>query len=68
MDSFGALLEKTRAFARAVQDSTLPPYVIDAISSNLSVLKTPVVLRLENGALWGWEGLNEVGGSCEGSC
>ena len=34
----------------------LPPFVLDAVSANLAILKSPTVLRLENGDLWGWEG------------
>lgn len=42
--------------------------MIDAAANTLSVLKTPTVLRLENGAFYGWEGLHEHEGSCEGTC
>lgn len=65
---FSELYEKTKAFADALQRSSLPPFGIDAVSANLSVLKSPTVLRLEDGSLWGWEGCNEHTGSCEGSC
>ena len=34
----------------------LPPYVLDAVSANLAILKSPTVLREENGNIWGWEG------------
>ena len=40
--------------------------VVEAISANVSVLKTATVLRLENGEFYGWEGLNEHWGSCRG--
>ena len=68
MREFESLLEKTECFAGALHGSTLPSYMIDAISANLSVLKSPTVLRLEDGSLWGWEGCMEEKGSCEGSC
>ncbi|MFR8332480.1 MAG: GH116 family glycosyl hydrolase [Oscillospiraceae bacterium] len=38
------------------------------MSANLAVLKTPTVMRLEDGSFYGWEGLHETAGSCEGSC
>ena len=63
-----SLEEQTRRFAGALASSALPEPVKDAVSANLSVLKTPTVLRLEDGSLWGWEGCNERTGSCEGSC
>ncbi len=42
--------------------------MIDAISANISILKTPTVLRLEDGTFYGWEGLHPNEGCCEGSC
>jgi len=40
------------AFKEALFSSTLPPYVLDAVSANLAILKSPTVLRLENGDMW----------------
>ena len=34
----------------------------------MSVLKSPVCLRLEDGTFYGWEGVQGTVGSCEGSC
>ena len=68
LDNFDMLLTKTLAFKNAVFGSTLPSYVIDAVSSNLSVLKSPTVLRYEDGSLWAWEGTMQTQGSCDGSC
>lgn len=65
---FGELYEKTALFSETLQSSTLPETVKDAISANLSVLKTPTVLRLEDGSFWAWEGCSEKAGSCYGSC
>ncbi|MEG0766461.1 MAG: GH116 family glycosyl hydrolase, partial [Clostridia bacterium] len=62
------LAARTRAFSDALFASTLPLEVLDAVSANLAVLKSPTVLRLEDGSLYGWEGVNEHAGSCEGSC
>ena len=46
----------------------LPPYVLDAVSANLAILKSPTVLRMENGDMWGWEGCFPDAGCCHGSC
>ncbi len=62
------LLEGTRLYHDALFSSTLPKEVLDAVSATVSVLKSPTVLRLEDGSLYGWEGCNASYGSCEGSC
>lgn len=62
------LYEKTLKFKNAIYSSTLDDVVIDAISANLSVLKSPTVLRLEDGSFYGWEGVFQSSGSCEGNC
>lgn len=65
---FDELYARTERFATVLHGATLPHEVIDAASANLAVLKSPTVLRLTDGSLWGWEGLNEKEGSCEGTC
>lgn len=62
------LERETTAFARSLHASTLDPSVIDAASASLTVLKSPTVLRLEDGTFYGWEGVHETAGSCEGTC
>ncbi len=58
----------TVAFKEALFASSLPPAALDAVASNLSTLKTPVVKRLEDGTLYGFEGAHADAGCCEGSC
>lgn len=66
--NFQALRDRTRAFQQALFDSTLPAHVLDAVSANLAILKSPTVLRQENGNLWCWEGCFTDSGCCHGSC
>jgi uncharacterized protein (DUF608 family) len=66
--NFATLRARTLAFKDALFSSTFPPYVLDAISANLGILKSPTALRLENGDLWGWEGCFPEAGCCHGSC
>jgi uncharacterized protein (DUF608 family) len=58
----------TKRFHDALFSSTLPPYVLDAISSQIAILKTPTVLRLSDGTFYGFEGCSPTKGCCEGSC
>jgi len=62
------LWEETRLFHDTLFASTLPVHVLDAVSSQLSVLKTNTCLRLEDGTFYGFEGCSNTAGCCEGSC
>lgn len=62
------LYSKTAKFCNILHSSTLDKWVLDAVSSTVSVLKSPTVFRLENGAFYGFEGVHENEGSCEGTC
>ena len=62
------LYEETRLFCDSLFSSTLPIHVLDAISSQLSTLKTTTCLRLEDGTFYGFEGSSNSCGCCEGSC
>jgi hypothetical protein len=42
--------------------------VLDAVSANLAVLKSPTVLRHDSGDIWAWEGCFCDSGCCPGSC
>ncbi|MDR3121438.1 MAG: hypothetical protein LBU58_08925 [Clostridiales bacterium] len=62
-------LEKlSRAFTDALYASTLPDYVIDALSCNITVLRSPTCFRIENGAFLAWEGCFDSSGCCSGTC
>jgi uncharacterized protein (DUF608 family) len=65
---YAKLRARTASFKEALFSSSLPPYVLDAVSANLAILKSPTILREENGNLWGWEGCFPDSGCCEGSC
>jgi uncharacterized protein (DUF608 family) len=65
---YEVLRKKTVAFQNALLSSTLPPEILDAITANLAILKSPTFLRQENGNVWGWEGCGVENGSCSGTC
>ena len=54
-------------FANAFYGSTLPPELLEAVASNLTILKSTTVLRDRTGRLWGWEGSSDEWGACYGS-
>lgn len=58
----------SRRFTRELYSATLDHAMIDAAASNLSVLKSSAMMRLQNGELYGFEGTSAHSGSCEGSC
>jgi non-lysosomal glucosylceramidase len=62
------LESQTRAFGDALFSSTLPDAVLDAVSSQISILKTTTCLRLEDGTFYAWEGCDPQAGCCEGTC
>ncbi|HRJ70629.1 MAG TPA: GH116 family glycosyl hydrolase, partial [Terrimicrobiaceae bacterium] len=66
--NFSSLRRRTLAFKDALFSSPLPREVIEAVSSNLAILKSPTVLRQENGNIWGWEGCFTQAGCCAGTC
>ncbi|MDP2989824.1 MAG: GH116 family glycosyl hydrolase, partial [Kiritimatiellota bacterium] len=68
LDNWDRLFEETRVFKEALYTSDLDPVVIDAIAANLAVIKSPTVLRLQNGTFYGFEGCHPNSGCCEGSC
>lgn len=62
------LKRKSELFRDCFYGSTLPPEVIEAVSANLTILKSPTVLRQTDGRLWSWEGCSDNSGCCAGSC
>ncbi len=67
-ENLGRLESETRMFKDALFNSTLPKPALDAISSQISILKTTTCVRLTDGTFYGWEGCNPGSGCCEGTC
>jgi uncharacterized protein (DUF608 family) len=66
--NYGQLKRNTELFTNTFYNSDLPPEVLEAVAANLTILKSPTVLRQKDGKLWGWEGCHDLGGCCNGSC
>ena len=67
-DDYTSLRKNTLLFTNAFYKSSLPKEVIEAVSANLSILKSTTVLRQYDGRFWAWEGSEDNQGSCAGSC
>ncbi len=63
-----ALRDATKRFTDCFYSTTLPGEVMEAVAANLSILKSPTVLRESSGRLWCWEGCGDDTGCCAGSC
>jgi len=68
LKNYSDLKSKSQIFTDAFFASTLPDEVKEAIAVNLSIIKSPTVLRQHDGRLWGWEGCNDSSGCCSGTC
>ena len=70
---FTQLYSETKKFSDALYETDLndkntTDEVLDAVASNLVILKSPTVLRQEDGRFWAWEGCADTFGSCHGTC
>ena len=66
--NYNELKKKSELFTNAFYSSTLPSEVLEAVACNLSILKSPTVMRQYDGRLWSWEGCGDTWGCCHGSC
>jgi len=62
------LFEKTEEFTDSLFSSTLPEYVLDAVSSQISTIRSTSCIMLEDGEFYNFEGCHSQDGCCEGSC
>ena len=67
-DDLDDLERATRAFHDVLFDGTLPPEVVDAVTSTLVAARSTTCFRLEGGVFAAWEGSFDHSGSCEGTC
>jgi non-lysosomal glucosylceramidase len=67
-DNLDQLERRTRLFAKAFRESTLPAAVKDAAGSNLSTLASTTCFRTADGEFHGFEGSDDTIGCCYGNC
>jgi len=65
---YAELRDRSQTFSDTLYNTTLPPEITEAVAANLSILKSPTVLRQHDGRLWCWEGCTDDRGCCAGSC
>lgn len=65
---YNELQAKSQLFTDSFYSSTLPTEVLEAIAANLTILKSPTVMRQYDGRLWNFEGCGDTWGCCHGSC
>jgi uncharacterized protein (DUF608 family) len=66
--NYQILKKNSELFRDAFYSSTLPAEVLEAVAANLTIIKSPTVLRQYDGRLWAWEGCSDNSGCCHGSC
>ena len=64
---FTRLHDQTRLWLDTLYASSLPTEVLDAVSSQISTLRTQTVMRLADGAIYGNEGCGDQEGCCPGN-
>jgi non-lysosomal glucosylceramidase len=62
------LRARTATFRDALFESTLPANVLDAVSSQMSIIRTTTCLRTEDGAFHAFEGCDDNAGCCPMDC
>ncbi|MEA4887884.1 MAG: GH116 family glycosyl-hydrolase [Clostridiaceae bacterium] len=62
------LARETNRFMTILYRSSLPETALEALTANLSLLRSPTCLRLTDGSFYGFEGCHCQEGCCEGSC
>jgi len=67
-ENFPRLRTLSKNFSDCFYNTTLPPELIEAVAANLTILKSPTVLRQTDGRLWCWEGSGDNEGLGYGSC
>ena len=68
VENLPELERRSRLFHDALFSSTLPPFVLDAVSSQMSIIRTTTCLWLERQGFFGFEGSNDKTGCCPLNC
>lgn len=58
----------SRLYVDTLYESNLPHWLLDRISSQVAILRSPTVFWCRDGYFGGWEGCNIDSGCCHGNC
>ncbi len=67
-NQYDLLRKRSYNFTQTLKKANISPEILEAVECNLAILKTPTILRQHDGRLWAWEGCQDFGGSCPGTC
>ncbi|MGQ9648926.1 MAG: GH116 family glycosyl hydrolase [Phycisphaerae bacterium] len=67
-EGYNDFRSRAERFADCLYATSFPPEVMEAVAANLTILKSPTVLRQTDGRLWCWEGCSDDHGCCHGTC
>jgi len=68
LDNKPRLEADSRLFANALMTGTLPHYALEAVSANITVIRSTTCFRVEDGTFFGFEGCFNTQGCCDGNC
>ncbi len=63
-----SLEKETRLFHSTFYDSTLPPYILDALTSQAAIIRTTTAFLLQGNQFFAFEGCNDEAGCCPLNC
>jgi len=68
IDNLPKLESLSRKFADAVMGGSMPEAVLDAVLTNVTVIRSTTCFRVEDGTFFAWEGCHDGAGCCDGNC
>jgi len=68
VSNYQRLRDESLGWHETVWNSTVPHEVLDAITSQVSTVRSQTCFQLACGSFFGWEGCRDNHGSCHGNC
>ena len=66
--SINRLRDETTRWQQSIFGNSLPDYLLEAITSQASIMRTNTCYLLADGNFFAWEGCGDKAGCCHGSC